>query len=145
MADPPQPLLTAADVMTASPRTCSAFSTILEASLIFRDAECGAVPVVDGGQPIGILTDRDVALAVSTYPDLQSRPVADIMTKEVITVAPDASLSEVAAKFVEQKVHRLLVVDSNGQFQGILAWADLAPHVSEKSFGRVVSETLEQP
>lgn len=78
MADPPQPLLTAADVMTASPRTCSAFSTILEASLIFRDAECGAVPVVDGGQPIGILTDRDVALAVSTCPDLQSRPVADI-------------------------------------------------------------------
>ena len=145
MADPPQPLLTAADVMTASPRTCSAFSTILEASLIFRDAECGAVPVVDGGQPIGILTDRDVALAVSTCPDLQSRPVADIMTKEVITVAPDASLSEVAAKFVEQKVHRLLVVDSNGQLQGILAWADLAPHVSEKSFGRVVSETLEQP
>lgn len=50
-----------------------------------------------------------------------------------------------AAKFVEQKVHRLLVVDSNGQLQGILAWADLAPHVSEKSFGRVVSETLEQP
>ena len=60
--------LTAADVMTANPRTCSAFSTVLEASLLFHDVGCGAVPVVDAGRPIGILTDRDVALAVANNP-----------------------------------------------------------------------------
>lgn len=145
MVDLTRPPLTAADVMTANPRTCSAFSTVLEASLIFQDVDCGAVPVVDAGRPIGILTDRDVAVAVANNPDLGNRPVTDFMSKGVISVAPDASLEEVGAKFVEHAVHRLLVVDANGQLQGILAWSDLAPNVSEKSFGRIVSETFEQP
>ena len=61
--------MTVADIMTRDPRTCSAFSSVLEASTLFQDADCGAVPVVDGGRPIGILTDRDVALAVANNPD----------------------------------------------------------------------------
>jgi CBS domain-containing protein len=140
----PRPL-TAANVMTSSPRTCSPFSTILEASLIFRDARCGAVPVVDAGRPIGIVTDRDVAMAVSTYPNLDRRLVSEIMTKNVVTVAPEASLSEVAAKFAQHALHRLLVVDAEQQLLGIIAWADLAPHVPEKSMGHVATETLEKP
>jgi predicted transcriptional regulator len=68
MADPTRTPMTAADVMTTNPRTCSAFSSVLEASLLFEDEDCGAVPVIDGGRPIGILTDRDVALAVANIP-----------------------------------------------------------------------------
>jgi len=136
--------LTAADVMTAHPRTCSAFSSVLEASLLFQDADCGAVPVVDGGRPIGILTDRDVALAVANNPDLGNRPVADVMSKDVISVAPDASLEEVGVLFGQEGLHRLLVVDAAGQLQGIIAWSDLAPHVSEASLGRLVSEVDER-
>jgi CBS domain-containing protein len=145
MADPTRPPLTAADVMTANLRTCSAFSSILEASMLFKDADCGAVPVVDAGRPIGILTDRDVALAVANDPDVGNRPVSDFMSKEVVSVAPGASLQEVAAMFARHEIHRLLVVDSDGQLLGIIAWADLAPHVSEKSLGHLVGETLEQP
>ncbi|MGA9926624.1 MAG: hypothetical protein WBQ29_24725 [Isosphaeraceae bacterium] len=44
-ADEVNPLLTADDVMTAAPRTCSKFSTVVEAVLIFQDADCGLVPV----------------------------------------------------------------------------------------------------
>ena len=43
MADPTRLPLTAADVMTTGPATCSAFSSVLEASMIFKDADCGAV------------------------------------------------------------------------------------------------------
>src|SRR5207248_6759947 len=91
--------LTAADVMTPSPRTCSPFSTVLEAVMIFRDADCGAVPVVDAGAPVGILTDRDVALALAEHPDLASLAVADIMTRGAVSVAPDDPIEAVAAKF----------------------------------------------
>ena len=55
--------------------------------MLFQDADCGAVPVLDGGRPIGILTDRDVALAVANNPDLGNLPVADFMSKDVISVA----------------------------------------------------------
>ena len=101
---------TAADLMTPAPRTCSTFSTVLEAVMIFRDADCGAVPVTEDGEPVGILTDRDVALALidkgSTLIDL---PVSDIMTRGVVSVRPDASLEEIEATFAEKAVRRLLV------------------------------------
>ena len=68
-------LMTAADVMTAAPRTCSTFSTVLEAVMIFRDNDCGAVPILEEGKPVAILTDRDVALAISEFPDLAGQTV----------------------------------------------------------------------
>ena len=136
---------TAADLMTPNPRTCSPFSTVLEAVLIFRDADCGAVPVVDAGQPVGILTDRDVALALADHPDLASRPVSDIMTKGVLTIAPPAPLEEVRAKFGEHGVRRLLVAEPGGPLLGIIAWADLGPHATDAGIGQVVSEIVEKP
>jgi CBS domain-containing protein len=144
MPDPIPTSLTAADVMTHNPRTCSAFSTMLEASMLFQDAGCGAVPVVDAGQPIGILTDRDVALAVANHPDLGSQPVADYMSKEVFSVPPDATLEDVGVMFGQKSVRRLLVVDAAGQLQGIIALSDLAPHVSEQSLGRFMNQMMEE-
>src|SRR4051812_49270743 len=93
---------TAADVMTASPRTCSPYSTVLEAVMVFRDADCGAVPIVDNGKAVGILTDRDVALALTEFPDLPGRAVADIMSKDPITVPADTPLAEIEATFTSR-------------------------------------------
>src|SRR3954452_5386638 len=106
---------TAAEIMPPIPRTCSPFSTVTEAALIFRDADCGAVPVMDQGKPAGILTDRDVALAAAAYPDLLGRPVSDVMTRDVVTVPADAPLAAVREKFGESRVRRLLVVDAGEQ------------------------------
>jgi CBS domain-containing protein len=137
--------LTAADVMTPAPRTCSVFSTVLEASLIFRDAGCGAVPVVDAGVPVGILTDRDVALALAENPDLASLPVGDVMTRGVVSVAPGDSLASVAARFEAEGLHRLLVVDGDNALCGIIAWPDLAPHLPGDRVGRFAPGAVEQP
>ena len=95
MANATCPIATAGDLMTPTPRTCSPFSSVLEAVLIFRDAECGAVPVVNAGQPVGILTDRDVVLALAQHSNVVDLPVDDVMTKGAITIGPDASLEEV--------------------------------------------------
>jgi CBS domain-containing protein len=136
--------LTAADVMTASPRTCSPFSTVLEAVMIFRDADCGAVPVVQDGKPVGVLTDRDVALALAEYPDLVGRSVGDVMSKDPITIGPDATLDEVDAKIARNAVRRLLVVDKGGSLIGIVAWSDLARREGDGEVGHVVSDVLGQ-
>ena len=112
--------------------------------MLFQDVGCGAVPVVDAGQPIGILTDRDVALAVANNPDLGNLPVADFMSKEVFSVAPDVPLKDVGAMFGRNCVRRLLVVDAAGQLQGIIALSDLASHVSEQSFGHLMNQVMEE-
>lgn len=145
MASPDRAALTAADMMTASPRTCSTFSTVLEAVLIFRDEDCGAVPILDEGKPVGVLTDRDVALAVAEGgPNLAARPVTDFMTQGVASVLPTDKLEDVAAKFSDKAVRRLLVVDPAGQLQGILAWADLARYLPDQGMGRIVTDVVEQ-
>src|SRR5258707_15772664 len=81
--------LTAADLMTANPRTCSSFSSVLEAVLIFRDAECGAVPILDDGKPVGVLTHRDRALALAEHgARLPSPPLGQVMTKGAVSGGP---------------------------------------------------------
>src|SRR5215218_4180932 len=137
--------LTAADIMTPGPRTCSPYSAVTEAALIFRDEDCGAVPVVDEGKPVGILTDRDVALATTQYPDLPAHPVSDVMTRDVVTVPADAPPEVLQEKFADAKVHRLLVVDAGGNLAGIVAWADLVPHLPRAEVGQVVAEVLDRP
>jgi CBS domain-containing protein len=135
--------LTAADVMTPSPRTCSPFSTVLEAVLIFRDADCGAVPVLDTGKAVGILTDRDVALALAEHNDLARLPVSEIMTREVVTVASSTPIDTLIEQFGNRAVRRLLVVDAVNQLVGVIAWADIAPHVSDRQIGHAVAEVVE--
>ena len=136
--------LTAADVMTASPRTCSTYSTVMEAAMIFRDADCGAVPVLDDGKVVGLLTDRDVALAlVEKGPELGMLPVADLMTQGVITVGPTESLETVVQRFADRGIRRLLVVEGD-QLLGIIGWADLVGYVSDRDFGQIVSEVVDQ-
>lgn len=137
--------LTAADVMTAAPLTCSIFSTVLEAVMIFRDANCGAVPILEEGRPVGILTDRDVALSLADYPDAIGHPVSQIMKTQIITVAPDDSLVKVCEVLRTQEVRRVLVVDAAGRLAGIIGWADVAPVLSDRLMGRLVTENLAAP
>lgn len=136
---------TAADVMTPTPRSCSPFSSVVEAVMIFRDADCGSVPVVDAGKPVGVLTDRDVALALAEYPDLASRAVADIMSKNPITVTPDATREEIEATMTDHAVRRVLVADRDGSLVGIVSWKDIAPSATDREVGQVVSDVVTQP
>ncbi len=144
MATPNDRTTTAADVMTASPRTCSTFSTVLEAAMIFRDADCGAVPVVDEGVPVGVLTDRDVALGLVDHgADLGRLAVSALMTSGVVAIGPNESIEAVADRFADKAVRRLLVIDPSGQLVGIIAWADLFGHISDRRVGQVVTEVVD--
>jgi CBS domain-containing protein len=131
--------ITAADVMTAAPLTCSTFSTALEAVMIFRDVDCGAVPILEEGKPVAILTDRDIALGLAEFPDLVNRPVSEIMTPEIVAVAPEDTLGHVCEVLRSQVIRRVLVVDSGGRLLGIIGWADIAPVLSDRMMGRLVT------
>jgi len=134
--------LTAMDVMTPSPRTCSIYSAVLEAVMIFRDADCGAVPILDEGKPVAILTDRDVALALCNTPDLVDQPVSAIMKAEIVTVRPEDSLLQVCKILRAKTVRRVLVVDPADTLVGIIGWADIAAVISERMMGRVVMDVI---
>jgi CBS domain-containing protein len=136
---------TAAEVMTPGPRTCSTFSSVLEAVLIFRDADCGAVPVLADGKPVGLLTDRDVALGLAEHGEnLAMLPVTDLMTNGVVAVTPADDIETIAAKFADKGVRRLLVVDGD-QLVGIIAWSDIAAYFPKQRIGQMVTDVVQHP
>jgi len=138
------PDLRISQVMTVAPRTCSPQSTVLEAVLIFRDEDCGVVPITELGKPVGVVTDRDVALALPDHEtDLAIRPLSELMSKDVVTVGLDDSLELAMEKLGDYGIRRLMVVDDDGVLQGILSWADLAPHLTPTALGGVVARIVE--
>lgn len=134
--------LRAAEIMTRAPRTCSTYSSVLEAVMIFRDNDCGAVPVLDESRPVAVLTDRDVALALAVYPDVAHRQVTEIMVPGVVTVQADDSLERVCGALRSEGVRRVLVLDRDAQVVGIIGWADIAPVLSDSMMGRVVKDVV---
>ena len=134
---------TAADVMNTYPRTCSRFSRVIEAVLIFKDEDCGMVPVIEAGRPIG---DRDVALALARWStDLAEQPVEAIMSTSPVAVSVDTPLAEVVEAFRRELVRRLLVVNEEGALVGVIAWKDLSTQVPTREIGQVVSDVVESP
>src|ERR687896_1361050 len=126
------------DVMTPNPRTVSPDDSIQSAARIMRDEDTGAVPVVDNGRAVGIITDRDIVVRAVADGEL-NRPVRDIVSGDVVTARPDMSTKEAAQLMSDHQVRRLPVVE-NDRLVGIVSIGDLA--VKEGKDGRT-GDTLQ--
>lgn len=86
----------------------------------------GCVVVTDQGRPVGMLTDRDIALGVLREDlDAEKLPVRDLMQSPVVALAEDASLAEAVKTLRRAAVRRLVVVDRERRVVGLLAADDL--------------------
>jgi len=113
------------DVMTPSPRTVSPDDSIQNAARIMRDEDTGAIPVVENGRPIGMLTDRDIVVRAVADGGQISRPVREIVTTGVVCATPEMSTREASELMSEHQVRRLPVIE-NDQLVGIVSLGDLA-------------------
>ena len=127
------------EVMTPNPRSVSPNDSIQNAACIMRDEDAGAVPVVDNGRAVGIVTDRDIVVRVVAEGGQLSRPVRDIVTSSLVSVTPDMSTREAAELMSEHQIRRLPVVE-NDRLVGIVSIGDLA--VKEGKDGRI-GDTLQ--
>lgn len=107
---------------------------------MMRENDVGSIPVVDGNQLVGILTDRDiVARAVADNADLRTTTVGDVASRDVFTVGPEDDLDEARRLMADQQVRRLPVVE-DGHLVGILAQADVAMLAREKEAGEMLED-----
>ncbi len=134
------------EIMTTDPEACLKIDSCAIAVGIMRQRNCGFVPVVDSHvtkRLIGVVTDRDIALHFEDVirPAMEV-PVEECMTRDVKTIAPDATLNE-AAKLMEQfAVHRLPVVE-RGRLVGVLSLKDIAV-AADRRWAYPESATAEQ-
>jgi acetoin utilization protein AcuB len=91
------------------------------------------LPVVEGRELVGILTDRDIRsfLSATTLAAPEERekalrtPVRDIMTTEPLTLSPDDELQDALELLIEQKVGGIPVLDEAEGLVGIVTYVDL--------------------
>ena len=96
-----------------------------------RDENVGAIIVVDdGGDPVGIVTDRDIALAVADG-DISDVTAGDIGSESPATIRGDAEAVDLARTFSEEKVRRLPVVDEDDELVGIVTLDDMIATIGE--------------
>lgn len=123
--------MNASDLMTTAVQSCRADDNLQRAMQIMWDHDCGVVPVVDRhNQVIGMITDRDVAVAAYTQGlALWQIPVSTAMAKQVHGVRDTDSLDMVEDLMRRVRVRRVPVLDGQGKLRGIISLNDLARHV----------------
>ena len=116
------------EVMTAKAVCCTPQTDLETVAMQMWNGDCGSIPVMnDDGMPIGIITDRDIAMAGA----LQHKPLCEICTSEVINghevkcCKAEDSIDSALQAMTEAHVRRLPVVDDSGCLQGILSVDDV--------------------
>jgi CBS domain-containing protein len=127
------------EVMTPNPQCVTPGDSIQNAARIMRDCDTGAVPVVDNGRPVGIVTDRDIVVRAVADGSQLNRPVREIVTSSIVCATPEMSTHEAADLMSEHQIRRLPVIENN-RLVGIVSLGDLA--VKEAKDKRV-GDTLE--
>jgi CBS domain-containing protein len=116
------------DVMTRPARTCQPEQSAESVMRTLWEQDLGAVPVVnERGEPIAMITDRDIAVAAYT----QGKPLSQIvvssaMSKVVHTAHISAPVQAAERTMRLHQVRRLPVVDESARLVGVLSLGDLA-------------------
>jgi CBS domain-containing protein len=84
----------------------------------------GALVVTEGDQVHGIVSERDIVVALAAGKDLDSMTAADIDSRRLVTCTPSTSVQEAAVLMMEHYVRHLLVNDDTGPV-GIVSARDL--------------------
>ena len=131
------------EVMTAQVSTASPRTTIAEVARTMAQVESGAVPVVDDGKVVGLITDRDIVLRVVAEGKGLDTAVADVMTEGVETCREDDNVADATGKMSAKQIRRLVVLGESGQLAGILSLGDVAVDYGAKAVGKTLSDISE--
>ena len=127
------------EVMTRNPECVSPGDSIQRAARIMRDCDTGAVPVVNNGRPVGMLTDRDIVIRAVAEGQL-NRPIREIVTTGIVYATPDMSTREAEELMSEHQIRRLPVVE-NERIVGIVSLGDI---VVKEAKDKRTGDTLER-
>jgi len=133
---------TAREVMTPDPETIAAGADLQEAINRMAQRNIKRLPAVDAdGKLVGILTRADVLRAMAAAPETPETPhtpqanastVAEVMTRQVSTVQPDASSETVLRAVLESPQRRVVVVDAGGRVRGIITDRNLLAQAAKE-------------
>ena len=111
------------DIMCKVLIICSVNDDISFISGKMRDNDVGFIPVLEKNQVVGIITDRDIACRILNNDDFLGS-ITDYMSRDVVSVDVDGSISDVLDLMKEHRIKRVIVTD-NGRVVGVISISDL--------------------
>lgn len=112
-------------VVTAPPD-----ATLADVGALMRDRNVGSVVIADGGRPVAMITDRDVALLVAGDGVPAETQAGDHASRPIVCGEQGMDVEEAAALMVQNRIRRLPVMDGDG-LAGIVTLDDLAVRVGD--------------
>ncbi|HKB80166.1 MAG TPA: CBS domain-containing protein [Thermoanaerobaculia bacterium] len=117
------------EIMTKAPTCCTPETTVDKIGRLMLEHDCGQIPVCDGTKLVGVITDRDIACrGLAKGKDPLRTTAREIMTRKLFTIKETDPLEDVVSLMEEHQVRRIPVV-RDGKIVGIVALADLVPHL----------------
>lgn len=115
------------EIMTPAVQCVRPEDNLIEAASVMRELDVGVVPVCEGREIVGMLTDRDITVrAVADGLDPSATQVREVMSREVVFVYEDDNVDAVVRLMQHHQVRRAPVMTSEKRLAGIVSLADLA-------------------
>lgn len=120
------------EIMTTDPAYVTVDASLHSVAQLMADRDCGIVPVIESVErrrPVGVITDRDLALRTIAHNKNPLHMIAgEVMTEMVVTTTPEATVEDCVQLMENNRIRRVFVVDQNGLLEGVVAQADIARH-----------------
>ena len=129
------------EVMTESVVTAAPERTVREVAELMRERNVGSVVLVNDNEPIGFVTDRDLALSVIADGRDFGDHIEDHASSPVITAEPGMDVEEAGELMVRHGIRRLVVVDG-GRLIGIVTLDDLASRTGDSELASQLSSRV---
>jgi CBS domain-containing protein len=118
-------MATVREIMSTDISCCTPLDNAYEAALLMKQQDVGVIPVVENGQLVGLVTDRDLVVRGIAEKHPGSSKITDLMSTNIVSVSPNDSVEKAAELMAKHQIRRLPVVE-NGQLVGMLSLGDLA-------------------
>jgi CBS domain-containing protein len=114
------------EIMTDQVACLNPEANLIEAAQLMQKHDVGILPVCQGNNVLGIVTDRDIVVRnIAHGQDPKTTPVKNVMTSNVQMVSPEMNLNQAAELMADHQIRRLPVIDNN-RIVGMVALGDLA-------------------
>jgi CBS domain-containing protein len=130
------------EVMTENVVSADAEASLGDVAALMRDQNVGSVVILDGGRPIAMITDRDVALIVGADGVDRSQRVKPYAAHPLITGDTEMNVEEAAAHMVQNRVRRLPILDGDGGLAGIVTLDDLAVRTGDLEMAQHITSQV---
>ena len=113
------------DLFTRNVVTAGPEEALAAIALRMREHNVGTAVIVEDRRPVGIIIDRDLALALGAWGLGLKAPVREVMTRHVLAVPEDTDVFTATRFIQDRKVRRLPIVDREDRLVGLVSLDDL--------------------